>query len=463
MKKSETLEAAANFLSSQAIQISQKTVTVNRIYKWFVEDKLVLQDWFQREYTWSKDQQVLLIHSMLNTPELVPEIVLFLDKDGKYVVADGQQRLTTIIRFIEKQFDYVSKDLVKTTKYYGTNHMSKDFNDCIEDIQDTALRAIIISNNNLDDDKVKILQSSVFHKWNSGSNLSPAEKRGANDSHLNSIIKQIVKEMSDTEKESLSLTKNIGKNKVNEILEKLSFHYLKYQGSPLVDPTPTELDNFHADSLVETNKTKLEKLLKVFVTAVSKYQSKNKKAFSCGAAPLRDILISAAMLYKDKKIHTFENLEIFILNCMEQMNKHYVLTNKFKDYRTGNTDKMDSVINDKWYRPYFSWLGKGQNTKTNKRTAYLYQTYEDFCPSENRDTNRIFSKDTQLKTWYLQDKKCAICNEELSLQEAEADHILEHSLGGLTEESNCQMIHKECHKEKTKSFMKEKNLVVISE
>jgi uncharacterized protein with ParB-like and HNH nuclease domain len=114
---------------------------------------------------------------MLNTPELVPEIVLFLDKDGKYVVADGQQRLTTIIRFIEKQFDYVSKDLVKTTKYYGTNHMSKDFNDCIEDIQDTALRAIIISNNNLDDDKVKILQSSVFHKWNSGSKLITCRKK----------------------------------------------------------------------------------------------------------------------------------------------------------------------------------------------------------------------------------------------------------------------------------------------
>ena len=87
--------------------------------------------------------------------------------------------------------------------------------------------------------------------------------------------------------------------------------------------------------------------------------------------------------------------------------------------------------------------------------------YEVFCPSEIRDTNRIFSKETQLKVWYLQDKKCAICGDELSLVDAEADHKVEHSLGGLTEESNCQMIHKDCHKEKTRNFMREKSLVEI--
>jgi hypothetical protein len=458
MNKTEIFDAAASYLKSQAIQISQKSLTIRKLYRHQKENKLELKDWFQREYTWSHHQQVMLIHSVLNTPELIPELVLFLDTNGKYVVADGQQRLTTLFRFIDEKFPYELKDFRPTDPYYGTNSTKKDFEECCEEIMDTSLRTVIISNNNLDEEKVKILQSSVFNKWNSGSSLSDAEKRGAVLSDLNKIIKPLVSSMEDAEKEAFVQTKSFGKNKVNEMLEKMIFHYQSTLGFHR-DPTPKELESEHNKHISEAKQNIIDKIIRTTIKAVYLYQTKNKNNFVCGIAPLRDILVASILLYRDKKIATFENLEKHIVTVMEILNNLYIDNEKFTAYRTGQTDKMDAEINEKWFKPYFSNLGKGQNNKAGHRVKFLYENYEKFMAHQQRDSNRIFPIDVQTKVWNKQEKKCATCHQEFALTDLQADHILEYSLGGLTSEENLQLLCVDCHKEKTKEFLKQKNLV----
>ena len=103
--------------------------------------------------------------------------------------------------------------------------------------------------------------------------------------------------------------------------------------------------------------------------------------------------------------------------------------------------------------------GRGQDGHTAKRVKFLMDKVEEIVNVIQRDKNRVFPQDMQVRVLDAQENKCAICNEYLILSDAEADHILEHSKGGLTEESNCQMVHKECHKNKTREFMKKTEIL----
>jgi 5-methylcytosine-specific restriction endonuclease McrA len=75
---------------------------------------------------------------------------------------------------------------------------------------------------------------------------------------------------------------------------------------------------------------------------------------------------------------------------------------------------------------------------------------------QQRDLNRIFPIDIQTKVWYKQGKKCISCDEEFSLSDLQADHILEYSIGGPTSEENLQLLCSDCHGKKTSNFMSQK-------
>lgn len=58
---------------------------------------------YQRKYVWEKQQAANLILSLIkNIP--IPPLYLYYDKDGKYVVLDGQQRITTLFMYYNNVF-----------------------------------------------------------------------------------------------------------------------------------------------------------------------------------------------------------------------------------------------------------------------------------------------------------------------------------------------------------------------
>ena len=116
-------------------------------------------------------------------------------------------------------------------------------------------------------------------------------------------------------------------------------------------------------------------------------------------------------------------------------------------------------VNKEWYQPYFSFFGRGQDGHTAKRVKFLVDNLDKFIDIVERDKTRIFPQDMQVRVLTNQDNKCTVCGEYLKIVDAEADHIVEHSKGGLTEETNCQMLHKDCHKNKTRNFMMKAELV----
>ncbi|MDD4971049.1 MAG: DUF262 domain-containing protein [Paludibacter sp.] len=89
--------------SKADVDIREEPQTVYELVvrKW--ERGLVEMPDFQRKYVWKPEQQCLFIESiLLNFP--LPPLYINKDKNGKYIVVDGRQRITTLWRFINNKF-----------------------------------------------------------------------------------------------------------------------------------------------------------------------------------------------------------------------------------------------------------------------------------------------------------------------------------------------------------------------
>jgi len=91
-------------LDALFVRKDQRTVReiVNRIEK----GRYVLDPDFQRDFVWSATKQSRLIESCLMRIPL-PVFYVAEAKDGKIIVVDGLQRLTTFFRFINNQFSLI--------------------------------------------------------------------------------------------------------------------------------------------------------------------------------------------------------------------------------------------------------------------------------------------------------------------------------------------------------------------
>ncbi len=453
---SQLMEMGAQFQKDRKINISSDTKTVRELYELYQENKLVLQDWFQRGFHWDDNKKVMLIHTLLNTPKLLTEVVFFIDADGTYYVADGQQRLTSIINFLDGDFDYNSSDLEPSTFCYGVKFGTKEFQQCSEKLKNTPIKTTEIDNYGLDGDKINILKSYVFMKWNNGSNLNPAELRGGLYSTVNAIIKPLISEMDDVMKQSLILSKKFGRNKVNELYEKLIYHMM--QKDLIKDPTPKQLLNIHGNKEVDGEANNISKVLKTITYSVVEYK-KCHKNYQAGSASLRDIMVASIKLRKMGKLVTMEDMKNYIISTMVKLNTVFAQNKKFVAYQKADVANMNEDVNKEWYQPYFSFFGRGQDGHTAKRVKFLVDNVDIFIDIVERDKNRTFPLDMQVRVLTNQENKCTVCGEYLKIVDAEADHIEEHSIGGRTEESNCQMLHKDCHKNKTRQFMMKEELV----
>lgn len=91
--------------------------TTHRDVAWFKQaddlNQLEMKPPFQRNLVWTNKQKSFLIDSILNgfpIPELYMQDIVYQDGKKKYVVVDGQQRITACLQFIAGDFEIDSSD-----------------------------------------------------------------------------------------------------------------------------------------------------------------------------------------------------------------------------------------------------------------------------------------------------------------------------------------------------------------
>ncbi|MFK5892976.1 MAG: DUF262 domain-containing protein [Pseudomonadota bacterium] len=77
-------------------------LTLSVLYDMWKKGDVIIPD-YQRNFVWNKKQSSLLIESFLiGLP--VPQVFLYVNNENKYEVIDGQQRITSIIYFMDGYF-----------------------------------------------------------------------------------------------------------------------------------------------------------------------------------------------------------------------------------------------------------------------------------------------------------------------------------------------------------------------
>lgn len=236
-------------LDSVFVRSEQRTV--GEVVKRIRADRYDLSPDFQREFLWSIEKQSRLIESCLMRLPL-PVFYVAEAKDGKIVVVDGLQRLTTFKRFLDDefklQFPSGDEDNPKPSPLDGLRFKDLKLN-LQERIEDTQLTLYV-----LDAKAPERAKLDIFERVNSGEPLTRQQMRnclynGRATRWLRDAAESAV--FLDVTGGSLDRKKMRDREAINRFCAFDLIGWRKYQG---------DMDTFLAEALEEMNSSDAETL-----------------------------------------------------------------------------------------------------------------------------------------------------------------------------------------------------------
>lgn len=382
----------------------------------------------------------------------------WLDKGFKYLAIDGNNRSITIHKFYQQenvwliprkpyaiQIDDGSTQTFTVDKDSNTySKLPKILKKKFDDAQMTvhvvkkATRAEI---------------TDLFLRLNSGMPLNAQEKRNA----MLTRMAEFVRTISDKYRSNVGLQvvspKAIIRLAWDELVASCIVYYT-HQNKKITINTDV-LDMAYFDNSKES-------LILDDVAAVL------EDAFSI---PAKD-----GTLFKINKFAKFNFMNWFILVCYLARNNYKIKNGQELLRWFVETERLrllsQNVVwtNKQGYTKVYSEMNLDDAIKLEIREACII---EDFESSDLLDEGivvpiasmRIFTDAQRFEIWKRQNGKCPLSGKDIPIHEVldaskwQADHILEHSIGGDTSVDNGQLVCVEAHKQKTKEFMNNRKKV----
>ncbi|MEG2907683.1 MAG: DUF262 domain-containing protein [Erysipelotrichaceae bacterium] len=196
-------------LGGRKLYLDKTDKSTSDIKRLHDEGVLTLKPDFQREYVWSDKIASKFIESLfLGIP--IPTVFLAEEDDGKYTVVDGQQRLTTIIKFMNGELKLTGLETLE--EYNGKKYDKLDVTK--SKFNNVSLPFVIVLMDS--DESIKF---DIFSRINQGSiKLNTQELyRVIYRGDLISMIDEVVKE-----------------SKLNEIIGEKPIFFKRYGGHDII-------------------------------------------------------------------------------------------------------------------------------------------------------------------------------------------------------------------------------------
>ena len=378
---------------------------------------------YQRDYVYTDKQASKLVESVLmGIP--IPTIYLCVEEDNTYSVIDGQQRITSLVRYLKN--DFALNGLQELNELNG-----KCYKDLSKDIQ-KKLKSSSLSTISLLKQSTA-LKYEIFARLNQGAvKLNPQELR-------NCIYRGTFNKMLDDIAETnphlnyLFHDDNNRKSYQERILRFFALrNYQDYQSSMLKT----------MNSYMELHRNDEEDEIKAA-----------KDRFNNTIDIIKQVLGNEAFMAFDRNKNTI--LEKFsgsvydsIIIPFSFFDKHSLIVNADKIREA----VMNVKMTDESYRED-TYAATGSKVRVIRRIQTIYNLILSITGNNSTDTDRrLFSEDERKMLYESSDKKCAICgNLILNIDDCEIDHIIPFAKGGKTELSNAQIVHRICNREKSDS------------
>ncbi|SHN71699.1 DUF262 domain-containing protein [Desulfovibrio litoralis] len=222
-----------------SLLIRSDTRTIHDVCRRIDQNSYIMDPDFQRAFVWNSKKQSRLIESLLMRIPL-PVFYLAERNDGKVIVIDGLQRLTTIHNFIRNKFSL--SNLTKGNSPFKGKKF-KDFSTKLQNrIEDTQLILYLL------DEKVpERARLDIFERVNGGTPLTRQQMRNCMYSGKGT---KLLKTLAESNEFLLATDSGLGAKQmrdrevINRFMAFSLFTYQEYKG---------EMDTFLASALEKMN------------------------------------------------------------------------------------------------------------------------------------------------------------------------------------------------------------------
>ena len=395
----------------------KKDFPLSLIKEMFDDGDIIPQPDYQRDYVMDVKIASRLIESvLLNIP--IPTVYLCEELDGRFSIIDGQQRMTSFVKYLKNEF--ALKGLEELSELNG-----KKFSELEKTLQRTlkscTLNSIILTKESQE------LKYEIFARLNQGSiRLKPQELRNCiYRGTLNNMIEEIAK--NNRYLNDLFLENNKRKNYQEYILRFFALrNFNDYSSSMTKTMNNFMIKHQNAD----------EQEIKEF-----------KELYNRTIDIIKQVFGSTAFCAYDRQKNQFMNkfsgsiYDSITIAC-SMFNPHDLMAHADEIRNQVNEIKKNNLT----YQDY-TYAATGSKNRVIGRIMMIYQLIENIIGNTN-SSQRLYSKSTKEELWY-EGYVCPYCNQQiLSIDDAEVDHIIPYSKGGNTVIENAQLLHRHCNREK---------------
>lgn len=410
--------------------------TIESLYMKFTRQKLILQPDYQRKYVMKPQVASRLIESILLDIPL-PIVYFAEEEDGSWSVIDGQQRLTSIISFVQGKNLYDDKPFKLTSLNVMTELNRKSFSDLSneqqEKILNTAIRSFVIKKESNDDIKFEI-----FERLNTGS--TPLNEDEIRNTVYRGKYMNLLKELEGNELFDKIVNKPNFKNRMlykGMILRFFAFYektYLNYK------PSMKQFCNKHIKRFRNMDDEQISEYRQIFKDTISSiYSVFGENAFRRmmkeeGTNNYIWAKTRINMALYDIQMYSFSRYD------KEQLIRHAdEIRDRMYDLMINNPDFINAIE------------FKTSNTDmVNRRFRMWLDIMEDIMKQDIETDNPRCFPDSIKSQLYNEDPTCKLCGQRiLNYDDAHVDHIIPYSKGGLTVLENAQIAHRYCNQHKS--------------
>ena len=410
------------------VYTEKKDFPISTIRDMFEEGDIIPQPDYQRDYVMDDKKASRLIESILmDIP--IPTVYLCEESDSTLSIIDGQQRLTSIVRYLKNEYALTGLEELSDFNRKKFSDLDKVYQ---RKIKNTSINSVTLKKESQE------LKYEIFARLNQGStSLKPQELRNCvYRGSFNDMLEDIAKN-----------NKNLAVLFVSENKRKM------YQENIL---RFFALKNFmeYSSSIKKT----LNNCMGKYQNADSQTIEESKKKFNSTIDIIKQVLGNDAFCAYDRERKQIMNkfsgsVYDSIVIPFAMFNNHDLMVHADEIRKAIN----DMKTNDTEYQD-FTYASTGSKNRVIGRITKVYLLLRNIIGKDaDLGVTRTFSKETKEELFhpgYI----CSYCgNEILSIDDAEVDHMKAFSLGGETIMENAQLLHRHCNREKNDKTIEEEN------